>query len=76
MAQGGSLAIEDAVVLAAELGRHATADAALSAFVTRRAERVAWVRDRTHVEIEMLNTGAGHFDERSRESRAVLGTPI
>ena len=76
MAQGGSLAIEDAVVLAEELARRGSVQPALEAFVARRAPRVAWVRERTHVEIEMLNDGASHLADRSRETRAVLGAPI
>ena len=76
MAQGGSLAIEDAVVLSEELARHGTTARAVEAFAARRAPRAAWVRDRTHVEIEMLNRGVGHLGERSQETKAVLAAPI
>jgi 2-polyprenyl-6-methoxyphenol hydroxylase-like FAD-dependent oxidoreductase len=76
MAQGGSLAIEDAVVLSEELDRHGTAEAAVEAFAARRAPRAAWVRDRTHVEIESLNKGVGHLGERSQETKAMLAAPI
>lgn len=76
MAQGGSLAIEDGVVLAEELAGQPAVEAAVTAFVGRRAPRVAWVRDRTHAEIEMLNAGAAHLAERSRHTEAVLGAPI
>jgi len=76
MAQGGSLAIEDAVVLSEELARQRIAAAALEAFAARRAPRAAWVRGRTHQEIEMLNRGVGHLGERSQETKAVLGQPI
>jgi 2-polyprenyl-6-methoxyphenol hydroxylase-like FAD-dependent oxidoreductase len=77
MAQGGSLAIEDAVVLAEVLGGSTTHLApALDTFVARRAPRVGWVRDRTHIEIEALNQGARHLRDRSRTTREVLGQDI
>ncbi|HYN94455.1 MAG TPA: FAD-dependent monooxygenase [Pilimelia sp.] len=43
MAQGAALALEDAVVLAEELGRARTVPAALAAFEARRRPRAAWV---------------------------------
>jgi len=76
MAQGGSLALEDAVVLAEELARQADRETALSAYVARRRPRVDWVRRRTRVEIEGLNRGATHLDERSASVEEVLGKPI
>lgn len=76
MAQGGSLAIEDAVVLAEELSRAPDRESALAAFVVRRRARVEWVRCRTHVEIDRLNRGASHLDERSATAEEVLGEPI
>jgi 2-polyprenyl-6-methoxyphenol hydroxylase-like FAD-dependent oxidoreductase len=48
MAEGASLAIEDAIVLAEELSASDTVEAALAAFRTRRAARVQWVQDTTH----------------------------
>lgn len=47
MAQGASMALEDALILADELARHAPVEA-LAAFAARRRARVRWVRDRTH----------------------------
>ncbi|HZO09237.1 MAG TPA: FAD-dependent monooxygenase, partial [Myxococcota bacterium] len=47
MAQGGSLAVEDAVVLAEELARASEPRAALERYVARRAPRTRWVRERT-----------------------------
>jgi len=88
MAQGGSLAIEDAVVLAEELARAARGGAgtagldpiatraALAACVARRRPRIEWVRQRTRVEIAQLNRGAGHLDERTASVQAVLGASI
>jgi 2-polyprenyl-6-methoxyphenol hydroxylase-like FAD-dependent oxidoreductase len=43
LAQGAALALEDAAVLAAELGAHDDLEAALTAFVTRRHDRVETV---------------------------------
>ncbi|MDP3895579.1 MAG: FAD-dependent monooxygenase [Mesorhizobium sp.] len=43
LGQGAAMAIEDAVVLVDELGRHDSTDAALAAFMQRRFERVRTV---------------------------------
>lgn len=43
LGQGAAMAIEDAVVLVDELGRHGSTDAALAAFMQRRFERVRTV---------------------------------
>jgi 2-polyprenyl-6-methoxyphenol hydroxylase-like FAD-dependent oxidoreductase len=48
MAQGASLALEDALVLAACLRAASTVGDALAAFVARRNRRTAWVRAQTH----------------------------
>ena len=45
MGQGGSLAVEDALVLADELARADTLPSALSANTRRRRPRVDWVQD-------------------------------
>ena len=60
MAQGGSLAIEDAIVLADLLASTQSPEIALDAFVARRRPRAQWVRERTHHQIELLNAGAPH----------------
>ena len=60
LAQGGSLAIEDAVVLGELLASDVSVDGALDAFVARRQPRAQWVRERTHHQIELLNAGAPH----------------
>jgi 2-polyprenyl-6-methoxyphenol hydroxylase-like FAD-dependent oxidoreductase len=60
LAQGGSLAIEDAVVLAELLASPLSIDDALHQFVARRRPRAQWVRARTHHQIELLNAGAPH----------------
>jgi FAD-dependent urate hydroxylase len=50
MAEGASLAMEDALVLDEELAGADTdgVEAALGRFAARRAERVAWVQETTH----------------------------
>jgi FAD-dependent urate hydroxylase len=48
MAQGASLAFEDALVLASCLRDAATIGDAVAAFVARRSPRTAWVRAQTH----------------------------
>ncbi len=48
MAEGASLAIEDALVLAECVASDPDIDAALRAFVTRRQPRVAHVQETTH----------------------------
>jgi 2-polyprenyl-6-methoxyphenol hydroxylase-like FAD-dependent oxidoreductase len=48
MAEGASMALEDALVLAEMLAVHGSPDEALSAFSERRRTRVRWVQHRTH----------------------------
>ncbi len=48
MAEGASLALEDALVLAEELSSAASVDAAVSAFQDRRTARVTWVQETSH----------------------------
>jgi FAD-dependent urate hydroxylase len=48
MAEGASLAFEDALVLAASVRDAATVGEALAAFVARRSPRTGWVRAQTH----------------------------
>jgi len=48
MAQGASLAFEDALVLAETLATNSGVDGAVAAFVARRDARVRWVRAQTH----------------------------
>jgi 2-polyprenyl-6-methoxyphenol hydroxylase-like FAD-dependent oxidoreductase len=43
MAEGASMALEDALVLTHMLGRHGSLDEALSAFSERRRVRIRWV---------------------------------
>jgi FAD-dependent urate hydroxylase len=47
MGQGGSMAVEDAVVLAECLGDGTDVDAAVDRFVARRQHRVAWVHEQS-----------------------------
>jgi 2-polyprenyl-6-methoxyphenol hydroxylase-like FAD-dependent oxidoreductase len=48
MAEGPSMALEDALVLTRMLVTHESPDEALSAFTERRRGRLNWVRQRTH----------------------------
>jgi 2-polyprenyl-6-methoxyphenol hydroxylase-like FAD-dependent oxidoreductase len=48
MAEGASMALEDALVLAQMLAVHASPEEALSAFTRRRRTRIRWVQQRTH----------------------------
>ena len=48
MAEGASLALEDALVLAEELTTASTVDAAVAAFRDRRTARVTWVQETSH----------------------------
>jgi 2-polyprenyl-6-methoxyphenol hydroxylase-like FAD-dependent oxidoreductase len=48
MAQGASMAMEDALVLAESLATSQPETACLAAFERRRARRVRWVREQTH----------------------------
>ncbi|HUP75862.1 MAG TPA: FAD-dependent monooxygenase [Acidimicrobiales bacterium] len=78
LAQGGSLAIEDAVVLAELLASPLSIDGALDEFVARRQPRAQWVRARTHHQIELLNAGAPHehLARGMRETYARLAEEI
>jgi 2-polyprenyl-6-methoxyphenol hydroxylase-like FAD-dependent oxidoreductase len=78
LASGACIGIEDAVVLAEELGRHTHADAALAAFQDRRWERCRMVVENSgrlgEIEIE-----GGDKDEHGRimrESLVALAQPI
>ncbi|RPK32140.1 FAD-dependent monooxygenase [Streptomyces sp. ADI93-02] len=48
MAQGGAMALEDALVLAETLATETDVNTALTKFQTRRADRVAWVVTQNH----------------------------
>jgi FAD-dependent urate hydroxylase len=48
MAQGATMAMEDALILAEVLATGQPVTACLAAFEARRAPRVQWVRDQTH----------------------------
>jgi 2-polyprenyl-6-methoxyphenol hydroxylase-like FAD-dependent oxidoreductase len=49
LALGGAMAIEDAIVLAEELGNTPDTDIAISHFIARREPRVAFVLERTRI---------------------------
>ena len=78
LAQGGSLAMEDGVVLSELLGELADIDRALADFVRRREPRCRMVRERTVQRIAMLNSGADGVDiaENMRATYAQLAEPI
>ena len=48
MAEGASMALEDALVLARMLNTHGSLEEGLSAFSERRRARIRWVQQRTH----------------------------
>jgi 2-polyprenyl-6-methoxyphenol hydroxylase-like FAD-dependent oxidoreductase len=48
MAQGASLAVEDAIVLAETMSERSSPDEGLSSFVLRRTQRISGVREATH----------------------------
>jgi 2-polyprenyl-6-methoxyphenol hydroxylase-like FAD-dependent oxidoreductase len=48
MAEGASMALEDALVLAEMLGTHGSPEQSLSVFSARRQARIRWVQQRTH----------------------------
>jgi 2-polyprenyl-6-methoxyphenol hydroxylase-like FAD-dependent oxidoreductase len=58
LAQGGALALEDAVVLAEELASDGPICDSLVRFVKRRVPRVEWVRSQTHEAIARTASGA------------------
>jgi 2-polyprenyl-6-methoxyphenol hydroxylase-like FAD-dependent oxidoreductase len=76
LAQGGSLAFEDAFVLAELLAAADDLDAALDAFVARREPRARWVRERTRLHMQVLNAGAPQLAELLRETFDYLATDI
>lgn len=76
--QGANLAIEDALVLAEELGSTDDVDAALDAFVARREPRVAFVQEKTAERINLVNSGASPRDlyAATQLVSALLSEPI
>jgi len=54
MGQGGCMAMEDAWVLAAELGPAATVESALASYVSRRRPRVKWVQQQSKALAKIL----------------------
>jgi 2-polyprenyl-6-methoxyphenol hydroxylase-like FAD-dependent oxidoreductase len=67
MGQGGCMAIEDACVLAEELGRGSDIPAALTAFAERRQPRVSWVREQSQALTELVGLPAEVRDRALRE---------
>jgi 2-polyprenyl-6-methoxyphenol hydroxylase-like FAD-dependent oxidoreductase len=76
LAQGGSLAFEDALVLAEHLATAADLDTALDTFVARREPRARWVRERTRLHMQVLNEGAPQLASLLRETFDHLAGPI
>lgn len=83
LAQGAGMAMEDALVLADELGRTDSVPAALAAFMDRRFERVKFVQDHAHAILmnEMESDGekkaefARNLGSRQEHITSVLATP-
>jgi len=67
MGQGGCMAIEDALVLAGELGRAPDIPAALAAYAQRRRPRVEWVREQSRALTELVGLPAHSRDRALRE---------
>jgi len=80
LAQGASMAFEDAVVLADLLdgaaGGTDSVPRALDAFVARREPRARWVRERTRLHMQVLNDGSAELTQLLRETYDHLATPI
>ena len=80
LAQGASMAFEDAVVLADLLDgvTHGTVSLhrALDVFVARREPRARWVRERTRLHMEVLNDGSPELAGLLRETYDHLAMPI
>jgi 2-polyprenyl-6-methoxyphenol hydroxylase-like FAD-dependent oxidoreductase len=70
MGQGGCMAMEDALVLAEELKRHADPTAALLAYETRRRPRVEWVRQQSLALSELVHRPE-HIRNRAMRQRGV-----
>jgi 2-polyprenyl-6-methoxyphenol hydroxylase-like FAD-dependent oxidoreductase len=78
LGQGGGMAIEDAVVLAEELARHADAEATFSAYRRRRFDRCRYVVEKS-LEICRGQLGKGPLIDNAKagaEMNAVLAQPI
>jgi 2-polyprenyl-6-methoxyphenol hydroxylase-like FAD-dependent oxidoreductase len=78
LASGACIGIEDAIVLAEELGRHADVAAALAAFEARRWERCRMVVENSLRlgEIEIANGDKDEHARIMRESLIALAQPI
>lgn len=78
MASGACIGIEDALVLADELGRHASVAEALAAFQARRFERCRLVVDNSARlgQIEMEGGSKEEHGQIMRETLMALGKPI
>jgi 2-polyprenyl-6-methoxyphenol hydroxylase-like FAD-dependent oxidoreductase len=79
LAQGGSLAFEDALVLAEHLSTvstNADLDRALDTFVARREPRARWVRERTRLHMQVLNDGEPQLPQLLRDTFDHLATDI
>lgn len=62
LGQGGSMALEDALVLAEELERQVALDDAFAAYVRRRTPRIEWVRAQGRAAGEAMALPAGVRD--------------
>jgi len=66
MGQGGCMAIEDALVLAGELGRATGIPEALAAYERRRRPRVEWVRSQSEQLTGLMRIPAAARNEALR----------
>ncbi|WP_338763023.1 FAD-dependent oxidoreductase [Massilia sp. METH4] len=78
LASGACIGIEDAIVLAEEIGRHADVDTALNAFEERRWERCRMVVENSGRlgEIEITGGDKAEHGRIMRETLVALANPI
>lgn len=78
LASGAGIGVEDAIVLAEELARHASLEAALQAFTDRRYERCRLVVHNSLElgEMERRNAPKEEHEQLMRQSMAALLAPI
>ena len=78
LAQGAGMAIEDAIVLAEELSRHTTPEAAFSAYRTRRFDRAKFIADNSVLigDSQMGKIDPVDVGELNRKTMGLMAQPI
>ena len=67
MGQGGSMAVEDALVLAESLASASSVETAIAVFVARRQPRVSWVQQQSRRVGDILRMSSGDRNAALRE---------